>query len=80
MGVLISSFRFDGIEMNRWFVDHWNPWFRRGHAFHGGLGAGVNAFNHENGHAWLNDSFRVVHYYYDNIMSKVNNCLFDFLS
>ena len=43
-----------------WFVDHWNPWFYRGHAFHGGLGAGVFAFNHANGEANTNHGFRVV--------------------
>ena len=43
-----------------WFVDHWNPWFYRGHAFHGGLGAGVFAFINASGYIDSNGSFRVV--------------------
>ena len=43
-----------------WFVNHVNPWFRRGYDFNLGSGAGVFAFVHENGYANSNGSFRVV--------------------
>ena len=43
-----------------WFVDLWDPWFFRGLAFHGGLGAGVFAFHHAYGEAATNHGFRVV--------------------
>lgn len=46
--------------MNRWFVNHGNPWFHRGHAFHGGGGAGVFAFYDTNGTTGVGHSFRVV--------------------
>lgn len=51
--------------MNRWFVDHWNPWFHRGGGMNIGSEAGVFAFDHDNGHAASNISFRVVHIHYD---------------
>ena len=38
-----------GIELNMRFVYSVSPWVDRGHAFHGGLGAGVFAFNHNHG-------------------------------
>lgn len=46
-----------------WFVNSANPWFKRGHAFHGGTGAGVFAFNHNAGNANTNNGFRVRLYY-----------------
>lgn len=45
--------------MNRWFVNPQNPWFSRGHAFHGGI-AGVNAFVYGDGRSYDHYSFRVV--------------------
>ena len=52
-----------GIKMNIWFVTHWNPWFLRGGRQDNGCGTGVNAFVNDNGHAWGDNSFRVVLYY-----------------
>lgn len=43
-----------------WFVVTWNPWFHRGGDYNMGIDTGVFAFNHNHGHANVNDSFRVV--------------------
>ena len=48
-----------GIKIT-WFVDHWNPWFHRGGGMNVGSDAGVFDFNHDNGHANSDISFRVV--------------------
>ena len=49
-------------------------WFYRGHAFHGGAGVGVFAFNNMNGSVNLFVSFRVL--YYDLICYKKDNIVY----
>jgi len=43
-----------------WFVNHGNPWFKRGGNRVNGTGSGVFAFGNDNGHANSDNSFRVV--------------------
>ena len=62
--VVLPILWYVGIRLNR-FVNSNDPWFGRGWHYYLGSGAGVFAFDNNNGHANVNDSFRVVSFHYD---------------